>query len=165
MTLSLQKNYIDVSTHLYTISHYINLHALEHTGMSCIILPYFSVTKYGKFCMMGMSVYLLILVCHYACFVTLKQGKIMSKSMPGCKIWASQYNNIMASYINWYSVSTIPKNNMLSSYDVLDLSILNHLRYYFHYIRLSICWYNCGVIHSVTIFQHSHVKVQITPGW
>ena len=107
MTLSLQKNYIDVSTHLYTISHYINWHALEHTGMPYIILPYFSVTKYGKLCMMGMSVYLLILVCHYACFVTQNQGKIMSKSMPGCKISASQYDNIiMASYINWYSVST-----------------------------------------------------------
>ena len=100
MTLSLQKNYIDVSTHLYTISHYINWHVLEHTGMPCIILPYFSVTKYGKLSIIGTSVYLLILVCHYACFVTLKQGKGMSKSMPGCKICASQYNNIiiMASY-------------------------------------------------------------------
>ncbi len=90
MSLSLQKYYVDVSTHLYTISQYINWHALEHVGTSCIILPYFSVTKYGKLCMMGMSVYLLILVCHYACFVTLNQGKIMSKSMPWCKIWASQ---------------------------------------------------------------------------
>ena len=50
----------------------------------------------------------------------------------------------------------VPKNNMLSSYDVLDLSILNHLQYYFDFIILSIYWYNHGVIHGVMIFQHSH---------
>ena len=102
-------------------------------------------------------------------FCDTKTGKTMSKSMPGCKMCASQFNNIilMASYINWYSVSIciVPKNNMLSSCDVLDLSILNHLRYYFHYIILSICWYNRGVIHGVMIFQHSHVIVKITPRW
>ena len=43
------KIYLDVSTHIYIVSHYINLHALVYTGAPfCIILNYYGVTKHGK---------------------------------------------------------------------------------------------------------------------